>query len=112
MTVVYRMGQEYFSVTKGAFDRLHLVNPSEHYQAEHDQLADQAYRVLGVAYKVFQQPIEELSEEELGVEICRLYRHYRSSEERSSKGSGNSQKSRDQNRYDHWRSFINSFTYC
>lgn len=69
MTVVYRMGQEYFSVTKGAFDRLHLVNPSEHYQAEHDQLADQAYRVLGVAYKVFQQPIEELSEEELEEEL-------------------------------------------
>lgn len=69
MTVVYRMGQEYFSVTKGAFDRLHLVNLNEDYQAEHDQLADQAYRVLGVAYKVFQQSIEELSEEELEEEL-------------------------------------------
>lgn len=108
------MGQEYFSVTKGAFDRPHLVNPSEHYQAEHDQLADQAYRVLGVAYKVFQQPIEELSEEELEEELkfAGFIGIIDPARKEAKKGSGNSQKSRDQNRYDHWRSFINSFTYC
>ncbi|MGG5312741.1 hypothetical protein IGL24_001436 [Enterococcus sp. DIV2371] len=65
MTVVYQIGKEYVSVTKGAFDRLQLANPNEHYLTIHDQLANQAYRVLGVAYKVFQQPIEDISEEDL-----------------------------------------------
>ncbi|WP_206854074.1 cation-translocating P-type ATPase [Candidatus Enterococcus mangumiae] len=65
MTDVYQIGKEYVSVTKGAFDRLQLANPNEHYLTIHDQLANQAYRVLGVAYKVFQQPIEDISEEDL-----------------------------------------------
>ncbi|MBO0462249.1 cation-translocating P-type ATPase [Enterococcus sp. DIV1298c] len=49
MTDVYQIGKEYVSVTKGAFDRLQLANPNEHYLTIHDQLANQAYRVLGVA---------------------------------------------------------------
>ncbi|MHC5216367.1 cation-translocating P-type ATPase [Enterococcus sp. LJL128] len=57
MTTVYKIAHRYISITKGAVDRLPLSKESEKaskdIQAYHDELAGQAYRVLGVAYKEF-----------------------------------------------------------
>ncbi|WP_339101667.1 cation-translocating P-type ATPase [Candidatus Enterococcus clewellii] len=69
MTVLYRFKNRYVSVTKGVFDRLPLSNSNPEYLKKHDELANQAYRVLGVAYKLFDaEPIrfiEEILENEL-----------------------------------------------
>lgn len=53
MTVFYKKGDTYFSVTKGAFDQLAIDEPHSLYQEQHDDLASQAYRVLGVAVKEY-----------------------------------------------------------
>uniref|UniRef100_UPI00403F1041 cation-translocating P-type ATPase n=1 Tax=Candidatus Enterococcus willemsii TaxID=1857215 RepID=UPI00403F1041 len=66
MTVLYEMNGQYLSVTKGAFDRLNLNVSSnrEMYLKEHDDLANQAFRVLGVGYQIFPtNPIEWADEE-------------------------------------------------
>ena len=66
MTSVYRMGQNIFFSHKRSIRSTTLGESKRRLPSgTYDQLADQAYRVLGVAYKVFQQSIEELSEEEL-----------------------------------------------
>ena len=49
---------------KGAFDRLNLIdanNPA--YLSKHDELANQAYRVLGVAYKRYDEKPTRFTEE-------------------------------------------------
>ncbi|MBO0451803.1 cation-translocating P-type ATPase [Candidatus Enterococcus murrayae] len=53
MTVFYKKDDTYFSVTKGAYDRLPIAAPHSDYQKIHDDLASQAYRVLGVAVKEY-----------------------------------------------------------
>jgi calcium-translocating P-type ATPase len=67
MTVLYEINGQYLSVTKGAFDRLNLKDSSntESYLIEHDYLANQAFRVLGVGYQIFPTNPIELTEEEL-----------------------------------------------
>ena len=69
MTVVYENNGKYISVTKGAFDRLQLSDSGEkektHYLKEHDNLASQAYRVLGVGYRFFETNPNNVSDEEL-----------------------------------------------
>ncbi|OOG24854.1 magnesium-transporting ATPase [Enterococcus casseliflavus] len=64
MTVLYKVNNQYVSVTKGAFDRLDLIdanNPA--YLSKHDELANQAYRVLGVAYKRYDEKPTRFTEE-------------------------------------------------
>lgn len=64
MTVLYKVNDQYVSVTKGAFDRLNLIdanNPA--YLSKHDELANQAYRVLGVAYKRYDEKPTRFTEE-------------------------------------------------
>ncbi|MGL9730826.1 cation-translocating P-type ATPase [Enterococcus sp. DIV0756] len=72
MTVLYKKADSYFSVTKGAFDRLALNEPHANYQKQHDELASQAYRVLGVAMKEYayfpQQVTSEFLENDLDFE--------------------------------------------
>ncbi|KAF1295649.1 magnesium-transporting ATPase [Enterococcus sp. JM4C] len=63
MTVLYKLKQNatYFSVTKGAYDRLPINSPHSQHLALHDDLASQAYRVLGVAFKEYPDYPEEIS---------------------------------------------------
>lgn len=61
MTVIYQVEDGYLSVTKGAFDRLAITEDKTELLKIHDQLASQAYRVLGVAYKKYQQLPEDLN---------------------------------------------------
>lgn len=61
MTVIYQTEDGYLSVTKGAFDRLAIVEDKTELMNIHDDLASQAYRVLGVAYKKYEQLPEDLN---------------------------------------------------
>ncbi|MEA5004447.1 MAG: cation-translocating P-type ATPase [Christensenella sp.] len=75
MTVVYKKGGEYVSVTKGAFDRLPLKISAEAREAAekiHDQFASQALRVIGAGYKTYRELPEDLTENELerGLHFC------------------------------------------
>ncbi|GAA4075116.1 cation-translocating P-type ATPase [Amphibacillus indicireducens] len=69
MTIVYKVKGKYLSITKGAFDRLELSQDQaiHHEKAKtiHDQLASEAYRVLGVAYKELKALPEVLTAESL-----------------------------------------------
>ena len=54
MTVLYKTGEGYFSVTKGAIDRLPIKHNDDlniKIQSTHDSFAEKALRVIGVAYK-------------------------------------------------------------
>lgn len=61
MTVIYQTETGYLSVTKGAFDRLDITEDKTELMKVHDELASQAYRVLGVAYKNYEQLPEDLN---------------------------------------------------
>ncbi|GMA54528.1 hypothetical protein GCM10025857_58850 [Alicyclobacillus contaminans] len=68
MTVLYEVNGRYISITKGAFERLQLADNKEdqkYYQDEQTSLANQAYRVLGLGYQVFENYPENFSDEDL-----------------------------------------------
>ncbi|MBL1229602.1 cation-translocating P-type ATPase [Enterococcus sp. BWB1-3] len=66
MTVLYKVKEQYISVTKGAFDRLSIINDKQDfYLQEHDKLAEQAYRVLAAAYKTYENFPTGISDDEL-----------------------------------------------
>ncbi|MDR0463429.1 MAG: cation-translocating P-type ATPase, partial [Pseudomonadales bacterium] len=68
MTTVHELEDgRYLSVTKGAFDRIptNCRGNNEKAQEVHDQFADNALRVLAVAYKHYDQLPENLEVEEL-----------------------------------------------
>ena len=69
MTVLYKKGDSYFSVTKGAYDRLAINEPHSLYQELHDDLASQAYRVLGVAVKEYESFPRHVSSDILEKEL-------------------------------------------
>lgn len=71
MTVLYENNGQYISVTKGAFERLNLADKEQEdfYLQEHNKLAEQAYRVLGVGYKIFDVYPENISDEALENDI-------------------------------------------
>lgn len=65
MTVLYEVNGRYISITKGAFERLQLADNKEdqkYYQDEQSSLANQAYRVLGLGYQVFENYPENYPE--------------------------------------------------
>jgi len=70
MTTVhhYGKGSKYIVVTKGAFDRI-PVNWTDEQLARatqiHDQFAEKALRVIAIAYKIYDQIPEDLTEEGL-----------------------------------------------
>ncbi|AXG40551.1 cation-translocating P-type ATPase (plasmid) [Enterococcus gilvus] len=69
MTVLYKKGDSYLSVTKGAFDRLPIQEARADFQECHDDLAAQAYRVLGVAVKEYEELPTQITSEELETEL-------------------------------------------
>lgn len=71
MTVLYENKGQYISITKGAFERLDIADKrqKDFYLQEHNKLAEQAYRVLGVGYQIFDSYPENISGEALEHEI-------------------------------------------
>ena len=70
MTTVhhYGKGSKYIVVTKGAFDRIPVNWTDEQLKRAteiHDQFAERAFRVIAIAYKMYDQLPEDLNEESL-----------------------------------------------
>ena len=75
MTTVHKVGDEFLSVTKGAFDRIPVIwdNVLKKEAKEiHDDFAKNALRVIAVGYKQYGQLPEDLSEEELEKDVTLL----------------------------------------
>ncbi|MEO1769821.1 cation-translocating P-type ATPase [Candidatus Enterococcus ferrettii] len=69
MTIIYQTEEGYLSVTKGAFDRLEITGDQSEWLPVHDDLASQAYRVLGVAYKKYEQLPQDLDDTSIEEEL-------------------------------------------
>lgn len=69
MTTIYKVDNFFVSITKGAFERLSIANFYDSFQEEHDRLASQAYRVLGVGYKIYTNDPNSLAEHEIESEL-------------------------------------------
>lgn len=68
MTVLYKTNNGYLSITKGAIDRLPLKQADDlniKMKTVHDEFAEKALRVIGVAFKYFSELPEEISAEYL-----------------------------------------------
>ena len=68
MTVLYKTNKGYLSITKGAIDRLPLEQSDDlnmKIKTVHDEFAEKALRVIGVAFKYFSELPEEISAEYL-----------------------------------------------
>lgn len=76
MTVVYKINDHYLTITKGAIDVINYADNQKDKIAKakniHDELANEAYRILSVGYKITTDNPLDTSEEEMESELIFL----------------------------------------